>query len=413
LQLLADKNYRKLPGLGDKEEANKLRGDLKKIDAFIQSLDSRLDESGWWGVRPELREEYEAKRKLLLPKRQELEDLAKHIQYRLKEAPDREDAARLKAGLDEIDKEIRGIDFELSSPEWCIQKRKAEQLEKQKNYSDIERAEADIEMLYIDSQLDESGWWGDRPELREEYEVKRKELLPQRRRLQKQAEQIQHLIKQAPDREDVERLRAELDEIDKRIRGIDFELSSPEWCAQKRKAEQLAIQKYNSEIERAKANFNKMTKGRDADYAVTEYDDFVAKRKQKAPIMEGNPWQTTTPPSQQGQAYSPWQPGEKLQSRINQLQDEIRKLSSEMTEMRKLMKVLVEQKKKRPGKPLPEIHDYPELENMEIAPSKKKLPEKPPPEIHGDPLWPENTKPTPSEKKGHEHPPDDIPIELE
>ncbi len=78
------------------------------------------------------------------------------------------------------------------------------------------------------------------------------------------------------------------------------------------------------------------------------------------------------------------------------MQDEIRKLSSEMTEMRKLMKDLVEQEKKRPKpsliiidkdpidigenppeKPLPEIHDYPELENIEIAPNENKRPEKP------------------------------------
>jgi hypothetical protein len=119
-----------------------------------------------------------------------------------------------------------------------------------------------------------------------------------------------------------------------------------------------------------------------------------------------------------------------------------------MTEMRKLMKDLVEQKNKRHDPSLPEIHGdpwrpekqwpYKSPENIDKGPTVPKLkkspltglhfeqgnkenssirgkkqPIKALPEIHGDPLEPENTEPIPNEKKHHEHPPDDIPIGLD
>ncbi len=100
-----------------------------------------------------------------------------------------------------------------------------------------------------------------------------------------------------------------------------------------------------------------------------------------------------------------------------------------MSEMRKLMKDLVEQKKKRHDPSLPEIHgdslvpkleDYPLVgrvfeqghkENPSIR--RKKLPKKPPPEIHGDPLELENIEPAPNENKRPEKSLDEIPIGLD
>ena len=487
LQMLADKNYRKLPGLGDKEEANKLRGDLKKIDAFIQFIDGRINNPAVWPQqRLQPRDEYEAKRKLLLPKRRELEDLRKHDQFLLKQAPSREDAAILRATLDEIDKKIRGIDFELSSPEWCAQKRKAEQTAMQKYNSEMERAkanfnlttkrrDADNAMADPDLKNRESEWYAEMRAFEADVVAAKQKIIDTHQKYENDLATLKKM------EQDIEFFTIE----NGANFGRDISLYN-KWQTMNANRDKLKeqIEREKGVVDKYQKVFKAAVDRKDiyrkykptagtidigVDYNITEFDDWAAKRKTKSPVVEDQ-WftappqqsqgfrrrqqiQTTTQPLQQGQAYSPWQqpqekqpPGEKLQSRINQLQDEIRKLSSEMTEMRKLMKDLVEQKKKRPEKPLPKIHgdplepgeNEPETlgENRHKAPNEAKvketpitglhypqgntensprrgtkLPKKPPPEILGDPPEPENIEPTPSEKKRHEHPPEEIPNE--
>jgi hypothetical protein len=486
LQMLADKNYRKLPGLGDKEEANKLRGDLKKIDAFIQFIDGRINNPAVWPQhRLQSRDEYEAKRKLLLPKRLELEERAKHIQYLLKEAPGREDAPRLRASLDEIDKEIRGIDFELSSSEWCVQKRKAEQLAMQKYNSEMERAKANFNLTtkrkdkaIAESKIRESEWWAEMRAFEADVVAAKQRLDDAKAALENDLATLEKM-QQDTNIFTIEN-RANLETDIALYNQLQKMKANRDRLSEKIERDKVKLTKYQKELKAAEARKDTYRKYKpsagtidiDVDYNITEFDDGAAKRKSKAPVIEGDPWntapphipparvfrrrkqiQTTTPPSQQGQAYSPWQqpqekrpPGEELQSRINQLQDEISRLRFEMSEMRKLMKDLVEQKKKRPGlsnlyekptdieetrhkQPLENIHKGPKVPKLKDYPlvgivfehghkenpsiRGKKLPKKPLPEIHDYPLEPENIELAPSEKKRHEHPPDDIPIELD
>jgi beta-lactamase regulating signal transducer with metallopeptidase domain len=519
LQILTDKTKLQIDDLGDKEEANKLRGDLKKIDAFIQHIDGRINSPTVWPQqRLQSRDEYEAKRKLLLPKRRELEDLRKHNQFLLKEAPSREDAARLRASLDEIDKKIRGIDFELSSPEWCGQKRKAEQTAMQKYNEEMERAKANFNLTTkrrdadydamddfdlknrkaeqtamqkyksererakanfnlttkrrdADNAMDdfnlknrESEWWAEMRAFEADVVAAKQKIIDTH---QKYEDDLATLKKM---QQDIEFFTIE----NGANLGKDISLYN-KWQTMKTNRDKLRTQierekgvltKYQKEFKAAVERKDTYRKYKPP--AGTELDYWMAQRKTKAPVMKGDPWntappqqgqgfrrrqqiQTTTPPSQQGQAYSPWlrpgekqQPGEKLQSRINQLQDEISRLRFEMSEMRKLMKDLVEQKKKQPGlynlykkptdieenrhkKPLENIHKGPKVPKLKETPFTglhfhqgntenlpklgNKLPKKPPSEILGDPPAPENIEPTPSEKKRHEHPTEEIPNE--
>jgi beta-lactamase regulating signal transducer with metallopeptidase domain len=86
IQAVKDRTRQQLDGLP--KEVDKLRDNLKEIEDMIQSIDSRLNSPAVSPQqRPQSTDEYEAKRKELLPKRRELEERAKHIQYLLKEAP--------------------------------------------------------------------------------------------------------------------------------------------------------------------------------------------------------------------------------------------------------------------------------------------------------------------------------------
>jgi beta-lactamase regulating signal transducer with metallopeptidase domain len=520
LQIHTDKTKLKIDRLGDKKEANKLRGELDNIDAFIQYIDGRINSPAVWPQQHlQSTDEYEAKRKLLLPKRRELEDRRKHDQYLLKEAPNSEDAAIIRHELDKIDKEIREIDFELSSPEWCAEKRKAKLLEKWTTDSEIvrrieqqksepscsschtdndhvnaEKATIQAEMNLLKAQLTElrknydaeifnreSEWWAEMRAFSADVVAAKQRIVVAKAVLEDDLATLKQMQQETEIFTIENSVNLETDiALYNKLKTMK---ANHDRLGEKIERDKRVLAKYQDELKAAEDRKDKYrkykptadTKDEDTDYAITEFDDLVTQRKTTAPVVEDQ-WftpppqlppgrssrrrqqvQTTTPPPhlppgrssrrrqqiqtttqalQQGQAYSPWQqpqekqqPGEKLQSRINQLQDEIRRLRTEMIEMRKLMKDLVEHEKKRPGisnlyenptdigvkrgkKPLPEIPGEPlEPEYIEPIPSKKKLPKKPPPKMPGAPLEPENIEPTPIENKPHEHPPDDIPNE--
>ncbi|MHC4642299.1 MAG: hypothetical protein ACYS32_11695, partial [Planctomycetota bacterium] len=436
---------------------NKLRGALDKIDAFIQFIDGRINSPAVWPQqRLQTRDEYEAKRKLLLPKRRELEDRAKHIQYRLKEAPGREDAARLRAKLDEISKRIREIDFELSSPEWCVQKRKAEQSAAKQQYdSNLERAKAELKHR-------QSEWCAEMRAFEADVVTAKQRIIDAITKIENDRAMLAKMQK------DIEIFTienaADLDTDIVLYNQLKTMKANHDKLAEKIERDKKVLAKYQKELKAAEDRKNKYRKYKPP--TGTEDEDIQRFIKEKEALEQMyDPWrtttpqqnprfrrrqqvQTTTPPSQQGQSQSPWQPPEQLQSRIMQLQDEIRRLRSEMTEMRKLMTDLVEHEKKRPKPSLfniekdpmdigenppekppgnvhkkprvPKLKDYPLIgsvfehghkENSSIP--RKKLPKKPLPEIHGNPLEPENIEPIPTENKHHEHPPDDIPNEPE
>ncbi|MHC4692824.1 MAG: coiled-coil domain-containing protein, partial [Planctomycetota bacterium] len=389
------------------KDAKEIRSELESIEVEMLDIDSRLNTMSQQ-QRLQSRDEYEAKRKLLLPKRRELESLRKHVQLMLKEAPNREDAARLRASLDEIDKQIREIDFELSSSEWCVQKRKAEQTAMQKYKSEIERAKSNFNKMtkrkdHVKADLKnrEAEWWA-------EYRAFTADIVT-----------IQRAILDANAL--LENNYAILQKMDKEIESFKNEhkadLDSDISLLNKLKAMEATREKQKEQIERNKGKLAKYQEKLKAaverrnEYrkykppADTESDCWIVQRKTKAPAREEQ-WpttppilpherdfyrqqqgfQTTTPPLQQGQIQSPRQPDEKLQSRINQLQDEISRLRFEMAEMRKLMKDMVEYEKSRPKPSLFEINKDP------MDPEEKQR-KKPVPEIQSYPLEQGNKQP--------------------
>lgn len=474
----------------DRKDAEELLLELDQMELEMLDIENRLNAMSQQ-QRLQSGDKYEAKRRELLPKRRELEYLRKRVQLMLKEAPNREDAARLGASLDEIDKQIREIDFELSSPEWCAQKRKAEQTAMQKYKSEMERAKSNFNKMikrkdHVKAELKnrEAEWWAEL------------------RAFEAAIITTQRSIRDAKDV--LENNQATLLQMNKEIESFriihtadlatDISLfnklktmeANRELLLKKIERDKVRLAKYQDELkaqEKLRDAYLKYKRPADTEL---DYDYWTPKGKAKAPAREDrwlttppqlpqdrdfghrdHEFQTTTPPSQQGQDYYPWQPEEKLESRINQLQDEISRLRKEMAEMRKLMKDMVEHEKKRPKlsnfnidkdpmdieenrrkKPLPEIHSYP-LEPGKKQPYKspehidkdpmvpklkkspltgllfkqgnkensskrgKKQPTKPLAEIHGDPSVPEKIEPAPGENKPGEHPPDDILIELE
>jgi hypothetical protein len=172
--------------------------------------------------------------------------------------------------------------------------------------------------------------------------------IAERQNLQLQAENIEHVLKKSPNRKDAEELKKELDKIHKRIREIDFELSSPEWCPEKRKATGLAKQQQTT-------NTSRLRKKQKSDSSCTschgDVDHIEVHRKEieipEIVIPEDEPYKTLPPviPKEPGRP-SP-ESAENLQHRVNQLQNEMTTLRSEIAAMRKLLKNLMEQEKRR------------------------------------------------------------------
>jgi hypothetical protein len=439
------------------KDAKEIRTEICQIEMEMLDINDQLIAISQQ-QRLKFRAEYEAKRKKLLPKRRELEERSKYIQWRLKEAPDREDAAQLKAELDEIEKRIREIDFELSSPEWCVQKRKAEQLKKPESPTDVdslieqkksdtscsfchadidhievhrksrdvEAAKAEYDMLMKQKVLAiaelknrESEWWAEYRAFEADVVVAKQRIDDAKAALENDLATLEKM-QQEIEFFTIEN-RANLDTDIALYNQLQKMKASRDRLAEKIERDKRKLAKYQDELKAAVKRRDKYLKYKPP--ADTEPDWWIAQPKAKEPVKEDK-WHTK-PPSQQGQAQPPWQPDEKLQSRINQLQDEIRRLRSEMAEMRKLMKDMVEYEKNRPKPSLFEINKDPmeTEENRRIKPLPvipgerlepvKKQPAKPLPEIHGDPLAPEKIEPEPSEKKPDEHPPDDISNEPE
>lgn len=412
------------------KEAKDIRLELELIEVEMLDINNRLN-----AMSQEQRLKYkaksEAKRQRLLLMRQGLEDMAKEIQRRLKDDSIRIDVARHKAELDKIDKRIRKIDFELSSPQWCPEKRKAEQMAAKQQYdSDLERAKSEYDTLIkrkdhtvAELKNREAEWWA---ELRafEADVVTAKQII---RDVNAVLENDQAMLKQI--NQEIKNFTSEhganLDSNISLYNKLKTMEANRDQLSKKIERDKVRLAKYQDELKAAVERRDIYLKYKPP--AGTEEEDIRRFIKEKEALERMyDPWhttppgippgrdfprrqhiQTTPPPSQQGQAYSPWQqPEEKLQSRINQLQDEISRLRSEMTELRKIMKDMVEQEKKRPQPSLFIIDKDP----IDIG---ENPPEKPLPEIHMELPGPENIEPESSENKASEHPPDDIPIEPE
>jgi len=386
------------------KDAKKIRLELELIEVEILDINDRLNTISQQ-QRLQSEEEYEAKRKELLPKRRELEERAKHIQWQLKVAPDREDAAQLKAELDEIDKEIRDIDFELSSPEWCAEKRKAEQLAAKQQYdSNLARAKAE--------------WLTELRAFEADVVTAKQKIIEAKNTIENDRAMLEKMEQDIEIFTNENRTNLETDIVlYNKLRTMKL---NRDRLAEKIERDKRVLIKYQEELKAAVERRDIYLKYKPP--ADTELDWLIAQPKAKEAVKEDK-WHTK-PPSQKGQPRSLLQKDEKLQNRINQLQDEISRLRREMAEMRKLMKDMVEYEKNRPKpslynidkdpmdfeknqrkKSLPEIYRYPlEPENKQPA---KSLPE-----IHVEPSWPENTEPRSSKKKSSEHP-HDISTELE
>ncbi len=424
------------------KDAKEIQLELELIEVEIRDINNRLNAMSQ--QRLQSVEEYEAKRKELLPKRRELEERTKHIQWQLKMATSREDVARLRAELDEIETRIRDIDFELSSPEWCPEKRKAEQLkkpkpptdigsltEKQKSdtscsscHADIDHIEAhrkpkDEDRAKIELKNREAEWWAELRAFEADVVTAKQIILDTNAVL----ENDQAMLKQT--NQEIKTFTSEhganLGSNISLYNKLKTMKANHEQLSRKIERDKVRLAKYQDELKAAVERRDIYLKYKPP--VDTELDRWIAQPKAKEPVKEDK-WHTK-PPSQKGQPRSLLQPDEKLQNRINQLQDEISRLRREMAEMRKLMKDMVEYEKNRPKpslynidkdpmdfeknqrkKPLPEMHSYP------LEPGKKQ-PKKPIPEIHGEPPGPEKIEPGPSENKPQEQPPDDIPIELD
>ena len=448
LQTLKDRTRQQLDGLP--KEVDKLRDKLKEIEDMIRNIDSRLlnmrlqqklvDDSHTEQETAQ-HQEPAAERRAFVAERQALQLLAQQIEGKLKAAPEREDAEKLKERLKEYGKRIREIDSELSSSEWCPEKRKAEQLKKPKIPTDvgslIEKQKSDTSCSSCHADIDHIKVHRksrDVEAAKAELKNREAEWLAEMRAFETDVVTANQKTIDANKQLNNDLATLEKTEQDIKIFTIEnranFEtdivlhnklktmIANRDRLAEKIERDNRVLTKYQEELKAAEERRDEYLKYKPTSGTEFNLDYSTPKRKTKEPVKEDK-WHTK-PPSQQGQPRSLLQPDEKLQGRINQLQDEIGRLRSEITELRKLMKDMVDYEKNRPKpslfeinkdpteseenrrkKSLPEIHRYP------LEPGKKQ-PEKPLPEIHVEQPGTEKIEGGPRGKKLQEHPPDDI-----
>jgi len=440
LQAAKDRTRQQLDGLP--KEVDKLRDKLEEIEDMIRTIDSQLPSMRLQQkliddacIQQEMAQHQEiiTEHRALIAERQALHLLAQEIEGKLKTAPEREDAEKLKERLEEYRKRIQKIDSTLRSPQWCPEKRKAEQLkklktptnvdsliEKQKtdtscsschadiDHVDPEKATIQAETDQLEAQLTEwqrnyladlknreAEWQAEMRAFEADVVTARQKIIGANATLENDLATLEKMQQEIEifTIENSANLKTDIALINK----LKIMKANRDRLAEKIERDKAVLAQYQEELKSAEDRRDEYRKYKPA--AGTKDEDAqrvidLAKEALKRRMYDPR---RTTPPSQQGQAHSPWQPQEQLQSRINQLQDQVSELRSEIKDLRKLLTDLVEHEKKRPKPSLFEIDKGP----MDIG---EKWPEKPLTKVHRPPLEPEKIEATPGEKKRNERP---------
>ncbi len=390
LQAVKDRTRQQLDGLP--KEVDKLRNNLKEIEDMIRSIDSRLPSMRFQQkpiddarAQQETAQHQEliAEHRSLIAERQALQLLAQQIEGKLKAAPEREDAEKLKERLEEYRKRIQKIDSTLNSPQWCPEKRKDKQLKKPKTPTDVDSLiekqktdtscsschadidQVDPEMATIQAETDqleaqltewqrnyladlknlEAEWWAQMRAFEADVVTAKQKIIDANKKLENDLATLEKM------QQEIEIFTSENKANFKTDIALFNKLktmkANRDRLAEKIERDKAVLPKYQEELKAAEDRREEYRKYKPT--AGTKDEDiqhFIKAMEALKRRMEGQ-WYAT-PPSQQGQVQSPWQPQEQQQNRINQLQDQVSELRSEIKDLRKLLKDLVEHEKKRP-----------------------------------------------------------------